>query len=194
MLNFTNKTIISQLKTKLHKMNKLNLLIGFFIGITILSCSSDNDNNESENQIKGGIQIGEVFFETPYVYINDENIYNNNPSDLAIIMSNKYLLVENIESGINYMYVDYLGVDFESGQKELLDYRITENASRVNNFIQGGVRLLEDNYGSDLNATEISFIINSITTQTIDFQFSFTREDGQLISGYYSGDYTDVSE
>ncbi|MFL0354788.1 hypothetical protein [Xanthomarina sp. GH4-25] len=176
-------------------MKKLNLLFGLFIGLTILSCSSDDENNnESENQIKGGIQIGEVFFETPYVYINDENINDNNPSDLAIIMSNKYLLVDNIESGINYMYVDYLGVDFESGQKELLDYRITENASRVNNLIEGGVRLLEDNFGSDLNATEISFIINSITTQTIDFQFSFTREDGELISGYYSGDYTDVSE
>ena len=175
-------------------MNKLNLLFGLFIGLTILSCSSDGDNNESENQIKGGIHVGEVFFETPYVYINDENINDNRPSDLAVIMSNKYLLVENIESGINYMYIDYLGVDFESGQKELLNYRITENASRVNSFIVGGVRLLEDTFRSDLNATEISFVINSITNQTIDFQFSFTREDGELISGYYSGDYTDVSE
>ena len=175
-------------------MNKLNLLFGLFIGLTILSCSSDGDNNESENLIKGGIRVGEVFFETPYVYINDENINDSRPSDLAVIMSNKYLLVENIESGINYIYIDYLGVDFESGEKELLNYRITENASRANNLIVGGVRLLEDNFGSDLNATEISFVINSITNQTIDFQFSFTREDGELISGYYSGDYTDVSE
>lgn len=173
-------------------MKKLNLLFGILIGLSIISCSS-NDKND-ENLIKGGIQIGDVFYETPYVYLNDENINDNNPSDLAIIMSNKYLLVENIESGINYMYIDYFGIDFESGQKELLNYRITENASRVNNFIEGGVRLLEDNYGSDLNATQISFTINSITTQTIDFQFSFTRKDGELISGYYSGEYTDVSE
>ncbi len=163
------------------------------MGILILSCSSDDENN-NENQIKGGIQVGNVFYETPYVYLNDENLIDDFPSDLAIIMSNKYLLVENIEDGINYMYVDYSGVDFESGEKELLNYRITENASRVNNFIEGGVRLLEDNYGSDVNASEISFIINSITSETIDFEFTFTREDGELITGYYSGDYTDVSE
>ena len=170
-------------------MKKLNLFIGILIGLTALSCSSND-----ENQIKGGIQVGNIFYETPYVYLNDENLINDFPSDLAIIMSNKYLLVENIEDRINYMYVDYSGVDFESGEKELLNYRITENASRVNNLIKGGVRLLEDNYGSDVNASEVSFIINSITSETIDFEFTFTREDGELISGYYSGDYTDVSE
>jgi len=128
------------------------------------------------------------------VYLNDENINNNNPSDLAIIMSNKYLLVENIDSGINYMYVDYLGVDFESGQKELLNFRITENASRVSGFMKDGVRLLEDNYNSEVNATGISFIINSITALSINFQFSVTREDDVLISGNYSREYTDLSE
>ena len=78
------------------------------MGILILSCSSDDENN-NENQIKGGIQVGNVFYETPYVYLNDENLIDDFPSDLAIIMSNKYLLVENIEDGINYMYVDYSG-------------------------------------------------------------------------------------
>ena len=176
-------------------MKNLKFLFALFIALTITSCTSDATAIiDNQTEIKGGIQIGSVFIETPYVYINDENIVNNNPSDLAIIMSNKFLLVENIDAGIDYMYVDYLGVNFESGSKELLNYRITKNASRVNNFIQGGSRFLEDNLGSNLNATEISFVINSISSEIIDFQFSFTRLDGVLITGYYSGDYTVVSQ
>ena len=171
----------------------LKLLIGLLIGLLLVSCTSDESKN-SEIAIKGGIQVGDVFFETPYVYINDENTASDSPSDLAIIMSNTFLLVENIESGIDYMYIDYLGVNFESGQKNLLNYRITNNASRVNNFMQGGIRILEDNVGSNLNAVEINFVINSVTSENIDFQFSFTRADGTLITGYYSGDYTNVSQ
>ena len=176
-------------------MKNFKFLFVLLLGFTIASCTSDDTTIiKNQTEIKGGIQIGSDFIETPYVYINDENITNDNPCDLAIIMSNTFLLVENIDAGIDYMYVDYLGVNFASGPKELLNYRITKNASRVNNLIQGGNRLLEDNLGSNLNATEISFVINSISSEVIDFQFSFTRLDGVLITGYYSGDYTVLSQ
>lgn len=171
-------------------MKKLNLLYAVIFGLIILSCTSNDDNQNDNN---GGILIGNTYYNMPYAYINDENILNNDPSDLAIILSNEDLLPENIDSGINIMYVDYRGVDFDAGSKDLLNYRITENASRVNSFIQGGDRLLEDNFNSNLNATQINFTINSITDTYINVVFSFTREDGLLISGNYSGTYTNVS-
>ena len=88
-------------------MKNLKFLFALFIGLFITSCSTDATTIiDNEVEIKRGIQIGSVFIETPYVYINDENIIDNNPSDLAIIMSNKFLLVENIDAGIDYMYVD----------------------------------------------------------------------------------------
>ena len=150
----------------------------------ILSCST----NDNENPIQDN------FFSPTHAYIYDENIVDDDASDLAIMLSNKDLLPDNISSGINILYVDYRGVDFESGEKLLINYRITENASRVNGYIQGGTRLLEDNYNSDLNASQISFTINSISSTNISFTYSFTRLDGEIFSGNYSGTYVNLNE
>lgn len=175
------------------KTNFNHLIYLFICLLTLSACSSSNDNDD-DNQTTNGFSVGNDFYSGTYVYLNDENIENDNPSDLAIILSDTFLLEDNIDSGINYMYVDYRGVDFEAGDKTLLDYRITENCSRVNGFMQGGTRLLDNTFNSGLNATQISFTINSVTDTTVDFEFSFTREDGTIISGQYSGNYTNVSE
>ncbi|GGG33491.1 hypothetical protein [Bizionia arctica] len=171
-----------------------NLLLILFLGLIFLACSSDDDENpEAENQNIGGYQIGNTYYNTPFAYINDENTQNDNPSDLAIMLSNIDILQSNnIDSGIDMMYVDYLGIDFEIGPKDLLDYRITENASRVNGYIEGGTRLL-DNMNQDLYATQINFIINSFSDTHIDFEFTFTRQDGEIVTGEYSGTYVNVS-
>lgn len=173
-------------------MKNLNFTYTILIALFILSCSTNDNDDKNDNN--DGFQIGNKYFNTPHVYLNDENTSTNDPSDLAIILSNKYLLVENIESGVDYLYIDYRGVDFEIGEKELLDYRITENASRKNNLMNGGTRLLDNAYNSGLNATQISFEINSLSSTDIDLEYSFTREDGVIISGNYSGEYINVSD
>lgn len=172
-------------------MKKLHLLSGIILAFLITACSSNNEPEGNSNN--GGFSIGSIYYSTPYVYINDENTQTNHPSDLAIILSNKDLTPDEIASGINYMYVDYRGIDFDTGTKDLLNYRITENASRSGGLIYGGTRLLEDNFGSTVNATQISFTINTITSTTLDVEFSFTREDGTVITGSYSGSYVNVS-
>lgn len=171
---------------------KSNIITIVLIGLAFISCSSDDSNIENENI--GEIQFGDTNFEMTHAYINDENIVNENPSDLAVILSNRELLVDNINSGINIMYVDYRGIDFEVGSKELLNYRITENASRSNGLIQGGERVLDDYYNSGLTASSVYFKIISLTETQISVEFSFTREDGLLFTGNYSGSYTNVSE
>lgn len=174
-------------------MKSFKRLSLFIFTLLFIACSSDDDSTTPPSNTNG-FTVGDTFFSGNYVYLNDENIINNNPSDLAIILSDTFLLEDNIDGGINYMYVDYSGVDFEVGEKTLLDYRITENASRENGFITGGTRLLDDTFNSGLTATQISFTINSLTNSTINFEFSFTREDGEIIEGQYSGEYTNVSE
>lgn len=159
----------------------------------VFSCSNDDENTIPHSN-NNGFTVGDSFFAGNFVYLNDENIVNNNPSDLAIILSDTFLLEDNIDGGINYMYVDYSGIDFEIGEKVLLDYRITENASRVNGWIEGGNKLLDNASNTGLTATQINFTVNSITDNTINFDFSFTREDGEIIEGQYSGEYTNVSE
>jgi Lipocalin-like domain len=74
-------------------MKKLNLLLTIFIGLTILSCSSDNDNNNTEQDILIGIwkpvkfvevfsNAGEVIYEHSSCYqqsritFSSDNILN----------------------------------------------------------------------------------------------------------------------
>ena len=159
------------------------------MGLIILSCSSDdNSNNENIN----GFEIEGSFFETSIAYLYDENISNDSPNDLAIILSNKSLLNGDINSGLTFFYLDFNGVDFQVGTKEVLDYRILENATLSNDLVQGGNTILDDDDNSGFNATLSKLIINSISSTNIDFEFSFTREDGEVISGNYSGTYTDI--
>jgi len=60
--------------------------------------------------------------------------------------------------------------------------------------MQGGARLLDNAYNSDQNATQISFVINSLSSTNIDLEYTFTREGGVIINGNYSEEYINVSE
>lgn len=168
-------------------MKKLGLLLT--LSLLFNSCSK----NDEENQTYGHFKVGDVIYNVTYAYINDENTLNDRPSDLAFILSNKDLTPDNISSGINIIYVDYRGIDFEAGSKDLLDYRITKDASRVNGLINGGNKLLDNSFNSNLDAIQKDFVVNSISSTEIDIQFSFTREDGVLITGGYIGNFTNVS-
>ena len=52
--------------------------------------------------------------------------------------------------------------------------------------------ILDDNQ-SGFMTTAGSVTINSITATTLNFTFTFTREDGEVITGNYSGNYVDTS-
>lgn len=65
----------------------------------------------------------------------------------------------------------------------LFDYRITENVSRVNNFIDGGTRLLY-NRNTNQNVTQINININSVSSTNIDLNLTLIRaNDDVLIKG-----------
>lgn len=175
-------------------MKKINLTyLGLLLLLITFSCSSDDDNSGNTQNINGFTFNG-TFYSVPQVYINDENIIDNNPSDLTIIMSNVNLLTANQTSGVNFVYMDYTGTTFETGSiTSLPDYRIIENAGINALEISGGTTLLDDNENG-LTANVTLLTINSISPTSIDFTFSFTREDGEVVSGNYSGSYTDISD
>ena len=175
-------------------MRKLNLFFCLLTALMILSCSTSDENEDQPSTDQNGFEIENTFFSTSIAYINDENTDDDQPSDLAIILTNKDLLNNtNIESGLNYLYIDFSGVNFDAGSKTIRDYRITENASYNGSIIEDGNTILDDSFESGYNATASSLIINSVSSTSIDFDFSFTREDGEIISGGYSGAFTDLS-
>ncbi|NQY04842.1 MAG: hypothetical protein HRT68_01235 [Flavobacteriaceae bacterium] len=172
------------------KMHKLFIVV--LTAIFIFSCSSDDDNSNN-NQNVNGFTFNGTFYSAPQVFLNDENTTDNSPSDLAIIMSNVNLLTANQNSGVNFVYFDFNGVTFETATVTVIpDYNIIENGAISNLQVTGGTTVLDDTQ-SGLTATSTSVTINSFTASSINFTFSFTREDGEVITGNYSGSYTDIS-
>ncbi len=170
------------------------VFLTLFCAILVFSCSSDDDNSNDSTNFNNTFTINGSSYSVTNVYLNDENIVDNNPSDIAIIMSNIDLLTMSQPNGVNYVYFDFQGVELQVGTiTNILDYTILENASFTNSEIDNGNTILDDTK-SGFMATNTSVTINSLSSNQIDFDFSFTREDGQIIAGNYSGDYTDISQ
>ena len=83
-------------------MRKISILI--FTVLLVFSCSSDDDNdNGSNNNNTNAFVFDGTSFSVTNVFLNDENTADNNPSDIAIIMSNINLLTESQPNGVNYV-------------------------------------------------------------------------------------------
>jgi hypothetical protein len=167
-------------------MKKIGLLL---FSILILSCSSD-DNSGNSNQ--NGFTYNGIFYPVKNVFINDENTTDNNPSDISFSLVNKTvseISSENDLSNITSLYFDFNAITIEqTSYTNILDYNARINASRTSGNIVGGTEILSDN-NAELQATNINITINSITSTTINFSFSFTKTNGQIISGQYNGNY-----
>ncbi|WP_225037370.1 hypothetical protein [Winogradskyella sp. SM1960] len=173
-------------------MRKFTILL--FCALIAFSCSSDDDNNEGNNNTNNALTFNGTSFNVSNVFLNDENTTDNNPSDIAIIMSNINLLTESQPNGVNYVYFDFPGVELQTGTiTNISDYTILENASFVDSEIDSGNTILDDAENGFM-ATNTILNINSLSPSQIDFNFSFTREDGEIITGNYSGNYTDISQ
>ena len=173
-------------------MRKISILL--FCALLIFSCSSDDGEDIENTNSNNSFTIDGTSFNLSNVFLNDENTTDDNPSDIAIIMSNINLLAESQPNGVNYVYFDFQGVELETGTiNNITDYTILENASFTNAEIDNGNTILDDT-ANGFMATNTSVTINSLSSDQIDFDFSFSREDGAIITGNYSGNYIDISE
>ena len=167
-------------------MKKIGILL---FTILILSCSSD-DSSGNSNQ--NGFTFNGTFYEVKTLYINDENTTNSNPSDIGFSLINKTsaeINSGNDLSNVAILYFDFNAVNVEqTTYTNILDYNGKINANRTSGSITGGTEILSDNE-TTLQANNINVTINNITSTTVNFNFSFTRTDGQTISGQYNGNY-----
>jgi archaellin len=131
---------------------------------------------------------------THYLIENDEKTADNNPMDIAIIMSNIDLLTESQTNGVNYVCFDFQGVELQTGTiTNISDYTILENASFNNSEIDNGTTILDD-AESRFTASNTFVTVNSLSSSQINFGFTFTRKDGEIMTGNYSGNYADISQ
>ena len=166
--------------------------------IFISSCSSDEDSNSTpdENQ---EITTNEFTFdgksyELKAASINDENTTTNEPSDIGFNLYNK--TNSDINSGndlnnITSIYFDISDINLqEITYTDIPDFEISINGTLTKgNFTPGNILLSDDNIDADIYAQYQILTINSLTDSTVDLTFSFTRNDGQVIFGNYSGNY-----
>ena len=167
-------------------MKKIGILL---FSILFLSCSSD-DSSGNSNQ--NGFTFNGTFYEVKTVYINDENTTDSNPSDIGFSLINKTsseINSGNDLSNVATLYFDFNAVNVEqTTYTNILDYNGKINVNRTSGSISGGTEILSDNE-TTLQANNISVTINNITSTTVNFTFSFTRTDGQTVSGQYNGNY-----
>lgn len=166
-----------------------------FASLLLFSCGSDDTPTETPitpTPQQNGFNYNGNFYEIKTVYINDENTSDNNPSDIGFSFINKTSTEINGSNDLSQIAIinfDYNAVNVQSGTfTNVLDYDASINKNRVSGTFDSGTSILDDNV-SNLQASNITFTVNSITSTTVNMTFSFTRTDGQVISGNYNGNY-----
>jgi hypothetical protein len=177
-------------------LKPIKLLFLFILSIFISNCSSDDSSDNTPNQPENQVTFNGTSYSITTAWINDENTTTNDPSEIGVNLFNK--TTEEINSGndltnITRVYFDFDDVTVqETTYTQITDYDFSINGSVTNGVFNNGTVLLSDEDPlSDFYASSGSVIINSISESTVNLEFTFTRNDGQVISGSYFGNYID---
>lgn len=181
-------------------MSKLfKTISALFVLCLLFSCSDEDGDRELA---KYGFNYNSQFYVLNTASYIDENVEDEiTPSKLSIILSNVSLTTSNAISNITKLQIDFNGVTLEEGTiAEITDYSLQINGAFVQNtedenFTYNNGTFLLNSTDASLTATEKSVTIDKLnfTDNTISLTFSFTRTDGQVFSGTYTGLFTDAS-
>jgi len=176
-------------------MKKLKLIVVLLISISFNFCSS-NDETEPVIDTTNGFVFNGDFFSVDNAFIKDDNIVDNTPANISIVLSNVDILSENPKSGgVNYFHFAIEATTVVTGTISPVSiYTLRENTNYNDLLITDGNTILgHDDARIKNRAVSSSITIHSITTNEIDLDFKFTREDGKIITGNYSGNYTNIN-
>lgn len=170
----------------------LPTLLTLLFTIILMGCSPEDSTVPEENVNK--FTFNDETYDLITAIINDENTTTNDPSDIGITLTNK----SNAESVSNVDLDDFTLIFFNleaitlqnTTYNNIENYDVSINGSVIDSeFNPGTVLLSDDNPESDVYAQSGSVTITNFTAFNIDFTFTFTRTDGQVISGRYNGSY-----
>lgn len=177
---------------------KLNLpyLLAILVGFALLSCSSD-DANANPSDAPNEFTFNGNTYDLVSAIIVDENTATNDPSEISISLFNKTSseITSNSDlSDISYIYFDFDDVTIQNTTyTQINDYDVSINGSIVNSEFSPGTILLADNDPqADVYAQSGSVTVTNYTEFNIAFTFTFTRNDGEVISGSYDGNYLNL--
>jgi len=169
----------------------LSTLFTLLFTLVLMSCAPEDNSVPVEN-------VNEFTFNTEtydlVTAIINDNSTATNPSNIGITLTNKSN-TESVSNGdiddFTFVYFDIQAITLQATTyNNIEDYDVSVNGSVVNSVFSPGTVLLSDNDpDADVYAQSGSVIITNFTAFNIDFTFTFTRTDGQVISGRYNGSY-----
>jgi hypothetical protein len=168
-------------------------LLRFLPVFVLFACSPDNSNNNSEEENNEFIFNG-VSYSLVSAIVTDENTSTNDPSEIGISLFNKTsseITGNGDLNDVSYVYFDFLDTTIQNTTYNLIgDYNISVNGTIADSIFNPGIILLEDSDSdADVYAQSGSVTITNFTAFNIAFTFTFIRNDGQIITGSYDGNY-----
>lgn len=177
-------------------MKKLNkLVILFCLALTVLNCSSDDDNNTEQPQNTNVITLNNETYVVNSVFVEPsvgDNTY------VSFINKTETEFLDAINNGTQLDNVDAFNLRINQSPlaeqtysfSDIPDYEFSVNSQIINGELQDGDILLDrNNSNTNLNASTGSLTLESYTTDQIEISFQFTRNDGVIVNGTYKGDY-----
>ncbi|RRJ90707.1 hypothetical protein [Flavobacterium macacae] len=159
-----------------------------------ISCSEEESGRDLG---QNGFSHNETFYVLNNAFVTDEDILDSLPAGISVTLSNVNLADSSAVSNVSKLYFKYSDINLTAGTiATISDYYIEVggkfefNALDSTYVYTNGTYLLNSSQ-SGLTATEKNVTINSVTENNVDMTFSFTRTDGQIFSGKYSGIFSD---
>ena len=160
-----------------------------------ISCSDDEGNRVLG---QNGFTNNDTFYVLNNAFVHDEDALDSLPAGIKITLSNVNLADSSAVSNVSKLYFKYSDINLAPGAiTTISDYYLEVGGKFELNTVDStytytsGTYLL-DSSQSSLTATDKSVTINSVDDNTFNVTFSFTRSDGQIFAGKYSGIFSDA--
>lgn len=168
-------------------------LVVLILTLVLLACSPEENTNIIDNANKEFTFNNETY-DLESLIIYDENTTTTEPSTIRISLFNKQssVITSNADvDDVTYVYFEVNATNLEqTTYSNIDDYNVSINNSVVDSdFITGTTLLNSSDPESDIFAQSGFITITNFTQFNIVFTFTFTRADGQIISGRYDGNY-----
>lgn len=164
----------------------------FAVSLFAVSCSDDEGNRETTTS---GFYFNSSFYALNQAGFEDLNVVDETPSDIELTLSNVNLSLENAVSNVAIVHFSIPNLEvLQTGNFETL----TSYSVEVGSYFDAEGELVTGTYL--LNSNQTGLMASSVNVEitrvaednnSIDLLFTFTRSDGQTITGTYSGTLTD---
>ena len=179
-------------------MKKLNKVVVFFCFIlTVFSCSSDDENNsqEQEQQSTNVITLNTETYVVNSVFVEPSI---GGSTFVSLINKSETEVLDALNNGTQLDNVNIFTIRINQNPLVEQTYNFSDmpslqfevNAQFIDGELEDGNILLDrNNSDNNLNVNSGNLTLDLYTTDQIEINFQFTRNDETIINGNYTGRY-----